>query len=83
MAWQDFCSPEGLWGASSLLFNGYEGCFPFLKQLGCVDYSSSSGAEVKNDWIFTSAPPTLLRGMDRGQLYPPPPLLSILHLYWF
>jgi len=50
--------PDWLWGPSSLLFVAYWGSFLGIEQLGHeVDDSLSSGAEVKNEWIYTSAPP--------------------------
>ena len=44
--------PNRLWGLSSLLFNGYRG-----KVAGCWSWPlTSSSGEVKNEWIYTSAP---------------------------
>jgi len=48
------------------LFNGYQGSFPALKQLGHeINHSPPSSAEVKNDWSYTSTPLVCLCGMDR------------------
>jgi len=41
------------------------GYFLRVKQPGCeVDYSSPYRAEVKNEWSYTSAPPTCLHDVD-------------------
>jgi len=42
------------------------GSFPGVKQLGCeINHSLTSGAEVKNEQSYTSAPSICLRGMDK------------------
>lgn len=52
-------------GSGAHLAHGYQGSFPGLKQLGCVDYSPSSSTEVKTDWSYTSASPIRYHGMDK------------------
>jgi len=48
-------------GSPSLLFNGYLGSFPGIKRPEReTNHSPSSSAEVKNGWIYTSAPPICL-----------------------
>jgi hypothetical protein len=50
--------PDRLWGPPSLLFNGYGGCFPKLKQPEReVDHTSPFSAKVKNVWSYNSALP--------------------------
>ena len=40
--------------------------FPGVKLPGCEDdHLPPSGADVKNEWSFTSAPPICLHGVDR------------------
>jgi hypothetical protein len=48
-----------LWGAPSLLSNGYRGLFPRgVQRLGReADHSSPTSAEVKKTWIYTSTTP--------------------------
>ena len=50
---------EGLWGEKGFIFfNGYQGSFPEVRQLIIeADHSTSSGAEVKKEWSYTSTPP--------------------------
>jgi hypothetical protein len=49
---------------SRILYNGYQGYFPGVKQLECeADSSPPSSAEVKNEWGFASTPPYLY-GME-------------------
>jgi len=51
---------------TTILFNGYQGSLPALKQLGHeINHSPPSSAQVKNDWSYTSTPPVCLCGMDR------------------
>jgi hypothetical protein len=58
--------PDQLQAPPSLLFNGYQGSFQAINQLQCdVDYSTSSGAEVKNVQSTTSAPTIGLHGVDK------------------
>jgi hypothetical protein len=59
--------PDGLWGPSSLIFNGYRGYFTGVKRLGQeVDSSPTSNVEVKNKWRYTSTPlRKCLHGVDR------------------
>jgi hypothetical protein len=53
-------------GPPSLLFSGYWGSFPGVKQLGNeVDHWPPSRAEIKNEHSYTSAPPICLLGVDR------------------
>jgi hypothetical protein len=50
--------PDRLWGPPSLLSNGYRVFFPGLKRPGREDdHSPPTSVEVKNTWIYTSAPP--------------------------
>jgi hypothetical protein len=42
------------------------GYFPGGKRPG---RESSSNAEVKNEWSFTSTPPIFLRGVEKRQVY--------------
>jgi hypothetical protein len=50
--------------------SGFWGSFLRVKQLEYeVDESPSSGAKVKNEWSFISAPLICLHGMDRENLY--------------
>jgi hypothetical protein len=61
-----FSSPKKIQiGSGSRLARGYQGPFPGLKQLGCVDYWPSSSTEVKNDWSYTSVSPIGCHGMDK------------------
>jgi len=47
-----------LWGPLSILFLGYGGFSARIKWPGReFDHSPPSRAEVKNEWIYTSAPP--------------------------
>jgi hypothetical protein len=63
--------PNSLWGPSSLQFSGPRDSFPGVKWPGCnVDHSLPSGAEVRNRWRYTSAPPICLYGVDRGNFAP-------------
>jgi hypothetical protein len=46
--------PDTVWGTSSLVFNGV---FPGIKlPKREVDYSSPSNVNLKNGWIYVSAP---------------------------
>ena len=59
--------PDWLWGLPSLLFGGYQGSFPGVKQLGCdFNHVPTFSAEVKNEWSYASTPPVCLRGMYVG-----------------
>jgi len=57
--------PVRLWGPLSLLSNRYRGlCPPGVKRLRReADHSPPSGAEVKNAWNYTSAPPVRLHSV--------------------
>ena len=56
--------PDRLWGPSRLSSNGSLGPFPVVTRQGCeVDHSPPT-AEVKNEWMYASAPPICLRGVD-------------------
>jgi hypothetical protein len=63
-----FCSqkcPDQFWGPLSHLFSGYQGSFDWVKPPEQeVDHSSSSSAEVKNEWNYLSTP-VCLYGVDR------------------
>jgi hypothetical protein len=51
--------PDKLLGPPSLLSNGYQGLFAWVKWLGCeADHSSSSSAEVKICGAIPSFPHT-------------------------
>jgi hypothetical protein len=57
---------ERLWGPAGILFNRYRYFFPGVRRPGReVDHSSSSTAEVKNEWSYTSAPPISPNGVRR------------------
>jgi hypothetical protein len=62
------CSPkraDRLLGPLSLLLNGYRGSVPRVKWPGSEVYHSlPSSAEVKNEWSYTSTPPTCLHGVE-------------------
>jgi hypothetical protein len=48
-------------GPFSLLFSGYQGSFPRVKQWECEgDHSPSYSGKVKNEWRYTSSPIRLL-----------------------
>ena len=56
------------WSPSTLLFNGYRGSFMGVKRTGSeFNNKSSSGAEVKNEWSYTSTPSVCLSG--QGKVY--------------
>jgi hypothetical protein len=58
--------PDWFWGPPTFLFIGHQGSFPGVKQLGSeVKHSSTSTAEVENEWIYNSTPPICLHVMDR------------------
>jgi hypothetical protein len=60
--------PDRLWGPPSLLLISTAVFFRGVRQLGReVDYSTTSGAKVKNAWSYISTPPTSLNGMKRGE----------------
>jgi hypothetical protein len=56
--WEFFSSPprtDRLWGQSSLLSNGYQWLFSWVKRPGRgADHSSLSSVEAKNAWSYTS-----------------------------
>ena len=64
-----FSSPnlsEGPWGPPSLLFNEYRASFPGLRRPGSkVNHLHTCTAQVRNEWSYTSTPPTCLHGVDR------------------
>ena len=64
-----FCfptQPYRLWDPSIFLYNAYRSSFQGLKRPGReANHQSSSSAEVKNEWSYTSAPPLLLNVVDR------------------
>jgi hypothetical protein len=66
-----FCSPkrpEELWGPSNPLFSGYRGCFPRIKRPEIeINRPPPSCGTVKNEWSYTSAPPTCFRDVDRDE----------------
>jgi hypothetical protein len=54
----------------SFLFNGCRGSFQEVKRQGCtVDHSPPPKAVFKNEWIYTSVPPTCLNARGQGQIY--------------
>jgi hypothetical protein len=68
MGWEFVSStppPERLRGPPSLLSNGYQGTLsPEVKRPGHeADYSPPFGAEVKNAWSYTFAPPIHFDGV--------------------
>jgi hypothetical protein len=54
-----FSSPKS---SDRLLFNGYRGSFPGND----ADQSPPTSAEMKNEWIYTSAPPIQLHGVEKN-----------------
>jgi hypothetical protein len=51
---------------AALLFNGYWGSFPRVKQLRCGgDHSPPGHAEVKSECSYICTSPVSLHGMDR------------------
>jgi len=57
--------PGQLWGPPSLLFHGYQGSFPRVKELEHeVNHLPPSSTKVKNEWRNTSASLTCLYGLD-------------------
>jgi hypothetical protein len=57
---------ERLWDPPSFVVSGYCGSFPGVKRPGlCIDHSSPSGAEVKNEWGQACTSPIYLHGVDR------------------
>ena len=52
--------PQQLRNSFSLIFNGYEGPFPGIKQ-------PPSSSETKEEWSYKSALPLCLKGMKEGQ----------------
>lgn len=67
-----FCSPklpDGLWGPTSLLFNGNPRSFSGGKATGSdVDHSQPPIAGVKTEYSYTSISPMSLRGMASNNL---------------
>ena len=60
-------SPDRLWGPPSLLSNWYRCYFPGVKRpRRDVDHAPPSSTEVKNEWSYTSTPPTCLHDAHRG-----------------
>jgi hypothetical protein len=58
--------PDRLWRPPGLLLNGYRGSFLGVKRIGRgVEHGLPTGAEVKNEWNYTSAPPICIHGVDR------------------
>jgi hypothetical protein len=56
--------PDCLWGPPSFLFKGYHHLFPGVKLLEHdIDPLLPSGAEVKNEWSYSSAHPVRNWGM--------------------
>jgi hypothetical protein len=78
---RDFCFSQTVQlGSWAHLAHGYQGSFPGLKQLGCVNYSPSSSTEVENDWSCTSAGAVLaIMAWTRTTITS----FTCLHLYWF
>lgn len=58
--------PNGIRDPPNLLFNGCLGSFPGIKLPGRdFDHAPPCRAEVKNEWIYTSALPIHLHGLER------------------
>ena len=55
-------TPRPVWCPPSLLFSGYRVSLPGVKRPG--RYAHHSGAEVKNDWSYTSAPARFPHGVE-------------------
>jgi len=59
--------PDRLRGYSSILLSGYWNSFPGINRLVReVNHLPSSGAEVKNEWSYTSSPPVNVHNMYRN-----------------
>jgi hypothetical protein len=57
--------PDWCRGPPSILFNGSQGYFPFLKWLRYeLNHTPPSVAEVKNEWSYTSTLPICLHVVD-------------------
>jgi hypothetical protein len=60
-------SPDRLWGPPSLLSDWYRCYFLGIKRpRRDVDHAPPSSTEVKNEWSYTSTPPTCLHDAHRG-----------------
>jgi hypothetical protein len=60
---------ERFWGLPSLLFNGYQRCFPGVRHLRPVaDHLLPSSAEVKNGWSSSSTCPIHPHSLDRDNI---------------
>ena len=57
--------PNRLCDPPSLLFIGYRGSFPGIKQPGSqFNHSPPFSVEVKSEWSYTATPPIRLRAVD-------------------
>ena len=62
--------PDRHWSPSSLMYNGYRGCFRWAMRPGRgVDHPSPSSTRAENGLSYTSAPFLCLHGMLRGSLF--------------
>jgi len=70
---------EPPWGKKGFLFfDVYQGSFQKVRQPGReADHSTSSGAEVKKEWSYTSTPPTHLHGVDKENF-----VFNYFFLFW-
>jgi len=66
-----------LWGPPSLLLNAYRGYFSWESGRG-VKWLPPSSAEIKNEWSYTSTPPTCPYRIDRVHF-----TCYILHAFMF
>ena len=68
-----FCLPkrsDRLWGPPSILFSGYRRFFPEANRpMREGDHLPPSGAEVENEWNYTSTLFVCLHGLDRKNVY--------------
>ena len=55
-----------VWGPQIFLRNWYRRLFPWGKAVGVWSWPSSSNAEIRKEWRYTSTPPTCLHGMDNN-----------------
>jgi hypothetical protein len=57
-------SPYRLWGLPSLLANGYQGLFLWIKAAGAWSWPLTSiSVEVKNEWSYNSTPSIRFQGV--------------------
>jgi len=61
--------PNRLWEPPSLQFSGYWGSSLEVNlPVHEAGYSPLPSAEVKNEWIYATAPPVCMHGVKRGNL---------------